>query len=85
MQDVHRCLIRGGVFLYPATKKNPNGKLNLQCECNPLAFIVKAAGGRASSGKEDIEKIGVKAPDQTTPIFIGSKNDVQSIVALYSK
>ena len=70
--------------MYPATKKFPNGKLNLQCECNPLAFIVKAAGGRASDGKELIEKIGVKASEQTTPIFIGSKKDVEAVEACYA-
>jgi len=84
VQDVHRCLIRGGIFLYPVTKKFPHGKLNLQCECNPLAFIVKAAGGRASDGKIPIENIKVKASDQTTPIFIGSANDVKAVESCYA-
>jgi len=84
VQDVHRCLIRGGVFLYPVNKKYPKGKLNLQCECNPLAFVVKAAGGRASDGKQSIESIGVKSPEQTTPIFIGSKGDVEAVEKCYA-
>eukprot|EP00483_Globobulimina_turgida_P009236 UN09255 len=77
--DVHRSLIRGGIFMYPPTKKYPNGKLNLQCECNPLAFVVKAAGGRASNGKTEIMDIEPKSTDQRTPIFIGSKNDVLAV------
>jgi len=83
VQDVHRCLIKGGVFLYPGNKKYPNGKLNLQCECNPLAFIVNAAGGLASDGRARIEKIAVKATDQTTPVFMGSAKDVEAVESLY--
>eukprot|EP01083_Nonionella_stella_P190866 706817_1 len=83
--DVHRCLIRGGIYLYPPTKKNPNGKLNLQCECNPLAFIVKAAGGEASNGKMDILDIEPKSISETTPIYIGSKRDVMAVQDAYKR
>jgi len=85
VQDVHRCLIKGGIFLYPGNKKFPNGKLNLQCECNPLAFVVKAAGGLASDGKQRIEDVAVKAPDQKTPVYMGSEKDVQALEELYKK
>ena len=83
--DVHRTLIRGGIFLYPPNKKFPNGKLNLLCECAPLAFIVTAAGGRASNGKELINSIQPKALDQTTPIYIGSKRDVMAVEVSYTR
>jgi len=83
--DVHRTLIRGGIYLYPETKKFPLGKLNLQCECNPLAFIVEAAGGKASDGRQQIKDIAVKSTQQTTPIYIGSKREVEAIEALYKK
>merc|ERR1711963_1359238 len=83
--DIHRCLIRGGVFMYPATKKYPNGKLNLQCECNPIAFIVKAAGGKASNGTKGILEIKPEKTDQTMPVFMGSEDDVNALEALYKK
>ena len=83
--DVHRVLIRGGIFLYPETKQFPNGKLNLLCECNPLAFIVEAAGGRASNGKQLINNILPKNLKQTTPIFIGSKRDVMAVEIAYKR
>jgi fructose-1,6-bisphosphatase I len=74
--DLHRTLIKGGIFMYPADKSSPNGKLRLQYECNPMAFIVQAAGGRASSGKCEILDIQPTELHQRTPIFIGSKNMV---------
>jgi len=83
--DVHRTLIRGGIFLYPETKQFPNGKLNLLCECAPLAFIVEAAGGRASNGKQLISNILPKSTKQTTPIFIGSKRDVMAVEIAYKR
>src|SRR5665647_3943912 len=52
--DVHRNLIKGGIFLYPATRAKPNGKLRLLYECNPLAYIIEKAGGKATNGKERI-------------------------------
>ena len=83
--DVHRTLIKGGIYLYPETKKHPNGKLHLQIECNPLAFIVNAAGGRASNGKQQILEIEPKDTSQTTPIFIGSKRDVMAVEVSYQR
>lgn len=50
--DIHRNLLYGGIFMYPADSRSPNGKLRLMYECNPMAFIVEQAGGRASNGKQ---------------------------------
>ena len=83
--DVHRCLINGGIFMYAATTAYPDGKLNMQCECNPIAFIVNAAGGRASNGKEAILDIKLEKTDQTMPVFIGSKRDVMTLEVMYKR
>jgi fructose-1,6-bisphosphatase I len=74
--DLHRTLIKGGIFIYPADKSSPNGKLRLQYECNPMTFIVEAAGGKGSSGSQNILDIIPTELHQRTPIFIGSKNMV---------
>jgi fructose-1,6-bisphosphatase I len=75
--DMHRTLIKGGIFMYPADKSSPNGKLRLQYECNPMAFIIEAAGGKATSGSVDTLDIHPTELHQRTPIFIGSKNMVK--------
>lgn len=74
--DIHRNLLYGGIFMYPADIRNPNGKLRLMYECNPMAFIVEQAGGRASDGKRRILEIQPEKLHQRTPIFIGSEEDV---------
>ena len=74
--DLHRTLIKGGIFMYPGDKSSPNGKLRLQYECNPMAFIVEAAGGIASNGTIDILDIQPTELHQRVPVFIGSKNMV---------
>lgn len=74
--DMHRTLIKGGIFMYPGDKNSPNGKLRLQYECNPMAFIVEAAGGVASNGIIDILDIQPTTLHQRVPVFIGSKNMV---------
>ncbi len=78
--DLHRTLIKGGIFIYPADKSNANGKLRLQYECNPMTFIVEAAGGKGSSGTGNILDIVPTELHQRTPIFIGSKNMVNKAV-----
>jgi fructose-1,6-bisphosphatase I len=70
--DVHRNLIKGGIFMYPGTTSKPNGKLRLLYECNPFAFIVEMAGGRATDGKQRILDIKPAELHQRTPLFIGS-------------
>jgi fructose-1,6-bisphosphatase I len=79
VSDFHRNLLYGGVYLYPANSKNPNGKLRLIYEANPLAFIAEQAGGRASNGEKDIMKVTPQELHQRTPLFIGSKYDVDLI------
>jgi fructose-1,6-bisphosphatase I len=75
--DFHRNLLYGGIFIYPADKKNINGKLRLMYEANPLAFIVEQAGGRASTGRERILEVAPQALHQRVPLFIGSEEDVK--------
>lgn len=79
--DLHRTLIKGGIFIYPGDKKNANGKLRLQYECNPMAFIVEAAGGVADFGAGRILEIEPKELHQRTPIFIGSKQMVNKALS----
>src|SRR6185295_10743444 len=71
--DVHRNLIKGGIFMYPSTIDKPKGKLRLLYECNPFAFIVEVAGGKATNGKERILDV------QRTELFIGSKNMMEEL------
>jgi fructose-1,6-bisphosphatase I len=71
--DVHRNLIKGGIFMYPGTTDKPKGKLRLLYECNPFAFIVEKAGGKATNGKQRILDIEPTEIHQRTPMFIGSK------------
>lgn len=71
--DVHRNLIKGGIFIYPRSSSDPDGKLRLLYECNPMAFIVEQAGGRATSGEQRILDIEPSSLHQRTPVFIGSK------------
>jgi len=74
--DFHRNLLYGGLFMYPGDNKNPNGKLRLLYEANPLAMIVEQAGGRASNGSQRILEIVPLNLHQKTPLFIGSEEDV---------
>ena len=74
--DLHRTLIKGGIFMYPADKSSPNGKLRLQYECNPMSFIVEAAGGLGHTGIERVMDVQPTELHQRVPIFIGSKNMV---------
>jgi fructose-1,6-bisphosphatase I len=77
--DIHRILMQGGVFLYPGTVKNPQGKLRLIYETAPLAFLIEQAGGKASDGVTNLLDI---VPDQLhtrTPLVIGSVEDVKLV------
>ncbi|MES2894321.1 MAG: class 1 fructose-bisphosphatase [Bacteroidota bacterium] len=73
VSDVHRNLIKGGIFMYPALKDKPGGKLRLLYECSPFAFIVEVAGGLATDGKQRILDIQPTHVHQRTPLYIGSK------------
>jgi fructose-1,6-bisphosphatase I len=75
--DAHRTLLYGGIFSYPADKKNPRGKLRLMYECNPMAFIIEQAGGRSSDGKQSILRVQPTSLHEHTPVFLGSEEDVK--------
>ncbi|WP_295796897.1 class 1 fructose-bisphosphatase [Mucilaginibacter sp.] len=75
--DIHRNLIKGGIFIYPVTASAPNGKLRLVYECNPMAFLIEQAGGRATNGASRILDIDVTELHQRSPIFIGSEQMVR--------
>ncbi len=77
--DVHRNLIKGGIFMYPATTDKPLGKLRLMYECNPFAFILEIAGGRATDGTQRILEIQPTDLHQRTPMFIGSKGMMEDL------
>lgn len=79
VSDVHRNLIKGGIFMYPGTTDKPKGKLRLLYECNPFAFIVTAAGGKATNGKENILDLQPTELHQRTPMFIGSKGMMEEL------
>lgn len=70
--DLHRNLLKGGIFLYPATAQYPVGKLRLVYECNPFAFILDIAGGQATDGNQDVLNIQPDTLHQRTPFFAGS-------------
>ena len=75
--DLHRTLLRGGIFVYPPDVKNKKGKLRLLYEASPMAFLVEAAGGAASDGKNRILGLQPTELHQRTPVFMGSPIDVE--------
>lgn len=86
VSDIHRSMFKGGIFLYPNTRKFPFGKLRLLYECNPMAFIVEQAGGMAINCKlERILDIPVNELHQRTSIVIGSKEMVEEMKAFIEK
>lgn len=80
--DLHRTLIKGGIFIYPASTKYPNGKLRLMYECNPHSFIIEQAGGMAIDGKNRIMEIQPESIHQRCPIYIGSPDNVKKVKSL---
>lgn len=83
--DLHRTLITGGIFIYPASKKYPNGKLRLMYECNPHSFIIEQAGGLAIDGKKRIMELEPTSIHQRTPIYIGSPENVETVKEFLEK
>ncbi len=75
--DFHRNMLKGGIYIYPATNKDPTGKLRLMYECNSLAFIAEQAGGSATNGKNRILDIEPRTLHQRTPFYVGSKRMVE--------
>ena len=79
--DFHRNMLKGGIYIYPATAKDPNGKLRLMYECNALSFIAEQAGGLASDGKGRVMEIKPKDLHQRTPFYVGSKKMVERAIS----
>jgi fructose-1,6-bisphosphatase I len=77
VSDFHRNLIKGGIYIYPSTSKDPNGKLRLLYECNPMAYIAHQAGGKASNGFVDILDIKPTELHQRVPFFCGNRSMVE--------
>uniref|UniRef100_T1IMY3 Fructose-1,6-bisphosphatase 1 n=1 Tax=Strigamia maritima TaxID=126957 RepID=T1IMY3_STRMM len=83
--DIHRTLKYGGIFLYPATTESPKGKLRLLYECNPMAFIMEQAGGKATNGSMPILDMKPESIHQRAPAFLGSSDDVDDIIKLIAE
>jgi fructose-1,6-bisphosphatase I len=79
VSDVHRTLIKGGIFAYPADSKSPDGKLRLLYEASPMAYLVEHAGGKASNGVTDILKVKPEKLHQRVPVFLGSREDIEEM------
>jgi fructose-1,6-bisphosphatase I len=79
VSDLHRNLIKGGIFMYPGTTDRPGGKLRLMYECNPFAFILEVAGGMAIDGRQRILDIVPTDLHQRSPLFIGSSGMMQEL------
>ncbi|MGA7122444.1 MAG: class 1 fructose-bisphosphatase [Polyangiaceae bacterium] len=73
--DAHRTLVKGGIFVYPADTKNPEGKLRLLYEANPMAYLFEQAGGTATNGIDRILDIVPAGLHARTPLVLGSKRD----------
>jgi len=85
--EVHRILLRGGVFMYPADTDNvgAGGKLRLFYEANPMAFLVEQAGGYATTGRERILEIQSNDPHKRVPVILGSRNEVKWITRYHEE
>lgn len=79
VSDIHRNILKGGIYIYPTSTKAPKGKLRLLYECNPIAFIMEQAGGKASDGYMRIMEIEPTELHQRVPFFCGSKNMVEKV------
>lgn len=78
--DFHRNMLKGGIYMYPPTSKDPTGKLRLMYECYPLAFIAEQSGAKATDGYGDVLDIAPKTLHQRTPFYVGSPKMVQNIM-----
>ena len=83
--DVHRNLIKGGIFIYPVMTNAPKGKLRLMYECNPMAFLAEQAGGEATTGNKRILEVEPTELHQRVPIIIGSKSMVEEATKIINK
>ena len=85
VSDFHRNIIKGGIYFYPSTSKNPDGKLRLLYECNPMAFLAERAGGKASNGFNRILDIKPSELHQRVPFFCGNKDMVDKLEGFMQK
>lgn len=83
--DFHRNLIKGGIYMYPPSVRMPEGKLRLSYECNPLAFIIEQAGGKATDGNQRILDIEPKDVHQRTSLYIGSSDMINQVETLINE
>lgn len=85
--EVHRILVRGGIFMYPKDTKDPAkaGKLRLLYEANPMSFIVEQAGGASSTGRQRILDLQPEGLHQRVPVILGSKNEVEKVVSYHNE
>ncbi|MXQ06593.1 class 1 fructose-bisphosphatase [Alphaproteobacteria bacterium GH1-50] len=85
--EVHRILLRGGIFLYPIDERNSDagGKLRLFYEANPMAFLIEQAGGAASTGRERILDVQPLTPHQRVPVILGSRDEVELVERLHKE
>jgi fructose-1,6-bisphosphatase I / sedoheptulose-1,7-bisphosphatase len=80
--EVHRILMRGGVFMYPRDSKTPSmpGRLRQLYEANPMSFLIEQAGGASSTGRERLLDVVPRALHERVPVILGSRNEVERIV-----
>ena len=83
--DVHRTLLKGGVFLYPPTIEYPSGKLRLLYEANPIAFLIEQAGGMATDGRGRVLDIQPQSIHQRTPLAIGGRVEIEQLQRMLDK
>ncbi|HTJ11273.1 MAG TPA: class 1 fructose-bisphosphatase [Dinghuibacter sp.] len=83
--DIHRNLIKGGVFLYPGTVAKPQGKLRLLYECNPMAFLMEVAGGLATDGVRRILEVPPTGLHQRSPLFLGSRSMMETLTGMLTR
>lgn len=83
--EVHRILVRGGVFMYPSDAKSKMGKLRLLYEANPMSFIVEQAGGGSTTGLQRVLEVHPTGIHQRVPIMLGSKNEIDRITSYHQK
>ena len=82
--EVHRILVRGGVFMYPSDAKAKTGKLRLMYEANPMSFIVEQAGGSATTGVQRVLEVNPTGIHQRVPVILGSKKEIDRIAGYHS-
>lgn len=81
--EVHRILVRGGVFMYPIDSKSKSGKLRLMYEANPMSFIVEQAGGAATTGLQRILEVKPNGIHMRVPVILGCKSEVERVAAYH--